>query len=632
MSLFINNGLSGLLAAQRALQTTSNNVANANTDGYVRQRVSFGENPGHEIGGFSVGTGVHVAGIDRIYDQFLGAELNNATMSQHRAQSFNDLAMRLDGLLGNPDLNISPNIQRFFDQVELLNRDPTSAVNRQQLLAEAESLTQRFHQMNSQLAGVANEVDGRLRESVITINGLAASIASVNDRIAIAGENVPNELFDEQGRLMTQLAEQIDFTAIKKSNGTVDLMVGSGQPLVLATNSFELALIPNEFDGSRMELAYSSGGQLQLISNKVSGGTVAGLMSFRNETLNAVRRDLGQVALGMTAAFNAQHRQGIDLDGNLGGDFFGDLVPVTAASANNTGTASVTTIIGDAAAVEAKDYLLRFDGAAWQLFDAATGAPESMTGTGTVADPFIADGLEITVSAGAAAGDDFLLQPVAHAAGKFSTLITNPATIAAAAPIGASASLQNAGSGIISPITIDDVTNPGLQQPVEIRFDDPATYRIYDSGGIDLTGPLPYTSGADISFNGFTVQINGAPTSADSFAVRPNGAGSGDNSNGIALAALGSLGFFANGQQSIDDLSASILTSIGSTASRSSQDLLVQGALREQIELDLESVSGVNLEEEAANLLRFQEAYLASSKIIGVANDLFQTLLGVVGR
>jgi len=632
MSLFINNGLSGLLAAQRALQTTSNNVANANTDGYVRQRVNFGQNPGHEIGGFSVGTGVNVAGIERLYDQFLGAELNNATMSQHRAQSFNNLATRLDGLLGNPDLNISPSIQRFFDQVELVNRDPTSAVNRQQLLTEAESLTQRFHQMNSQLTGIADEVDGRLRESVNTINNLAVSLASVNDRIALSGENVPNELFDEQGRLMTQLAEQIDFTAIKKSNGTIDLMVGSGQPLVLATRSFEVALIQNEYDGSQMELAYTDGNQFQLISSKVSGGAVAGLMSFRNDTLNAVHRDLGQVALGMSAAFNQQHRQGIDLNGDLGGDFFANLGPAVAASTNNSGTAAVTTVIGNASDIEAKDYVLRFDGAVWQLFDAATGATESMTGTGTGADPFIADGLEITVSAGAAAGDRFLLQPVANAAGQFDALITNPATIAAASPISASVSLQNSGTGAISPVTIDDVTNPGLLQPVEIRFDDPATYRIYDSGGTDLTGALPYTSGADITFNGFTVQISGAPTNGDSFPIRPTGAGSGDNSNGIALASIGSQGFFANGQQSIDDLSASILTSIGSTASRSGQDLLVQSALREQIELDLESISGVNLEEEAANLLRFQEAYLASSKIIGVANDLFQTLLGVVGR
>ncbi|MDH3511499.1 MAG: flagellar hook-associated protein FlgK [Gammaproteobacteria bacterium] len=632
MSLFINNGLTGLLAAQRALQTTSNNVANANTDGYVRQRVNFGENPGREIGGFSVGTGVNVAGIERIYDQFLGAELNSATMSQHRAQTFNTMALRLDGLLGNPDLNISPSIQRFFDQVELLNRDPTSAVNRQQLLAEAESLTQRFHQMNSQLAGIADEVDSRLRESVNTINNLAASIATVNDRIALSGDNVPNDLLDEQGRLMTQLAEQVDFTAVKKANGTFDLMVGSGQPLVLGTLSFELALIPNEFDGSQLELAYNDGNQLQLISNRVAGGAVAGLMSFRNDTLNAVRRDLGQVAVGMSVVFNSQHREGIDLNGDLGGDFFANLAPAVAGSANNTGAANVTAVIGDASAVEAKDYVLRFDGAAWQLFDAGTGAPKSMTGSGTGADPFIAGGLEITVGGAAAAGDRFLLQPVAQSAGKFDTLVTNPSMIAAAGPLTASVSLQNSGNATLSPITIADATNPGLLQPVDIRFDDAATYRIYDTGGADLTGPLAYTSGADISFNGFTVQISGAPTTGDTFSIGPSGAGSGDNGNGLALAAIGSQGFFANGQQSIDDLSASILTSIGSTAARSSQDLLVQSALREQIELDLESVSGVNLEEEAANLLRYQEAYLASSKIIGIANDLFQTLLGVVGR
>jgi flagellar hook-associated protein 1 FlgK len=632
MSLFINNGLTGLLAAQRALQTTSNNVANANTDGYVRQRVNFAENPGQQRVGYSVGSGVNVAGIERVYDQFLTDELNNATMSQHRAQTFNTLALRLDGLLGNPDLNISPSIQRFFDNVELVNRDPTSAVNREQLLIEAESLTQRFHQMKSQLSGIAGEVNGRRRASVNTNKKQAGRLSKVNDRIAAAGENAPNDLLDEQGRLLMQLAEQVDFTAVKKTNGSVDVMVGNGQPLVIGTKSFELALIPNEFDASKMELAFTDGNQFQLISNKVSGGAVAGLLNFRNATLNGVRLDLGQTALGLSAVFNSQHGEGIDLNGDLGGDFFANLTPAVTASVNNSGASAVTAAIGNAAAVEAKDYVLRFDGGAWELFDAATGATETMTGTGTGVDPFVADGLEITVGAGAAAGDRFLLQSVAQAAGKFATIITNPSKIAAAAPVITSVSLQNAGSGAISTVTLDDVMNPGLLQPVDIRFDDATTYRIYDSGGADLTGPQAFTSGTDISFNGFTVQISGVPSTSDTFSIGPNGANSGDNTNGLALATVVSQGFFANGQQSIDDLGASILTSIGSTAARSSQDLLVQDALREQIEFDLESVSGVNLEEEAANLLRFQEAYMASSKIIGVANTLFQTLLGVVGR
>ena len=167
MASFINNGLSALTAAQRALQTTSNNIANAGTDGYVRQRVIFAENPSQTVGsGLNIGSGVTVKGVERIYDQFLADELKSATMSEQRAQQFSDLTTRLDKLLANPDTSISQSISRFFDQAEALNRDPTSPVNRQQLLTEGQALVQRFGQMDKQLDQLGNEVDGRLRETI----------------------------------------------------------------------------------------------------------------------------------------------------------------------------------------------------------------------------------------------------------------------------------------------------------------------------------------------------------------------------------------------------------------------------------------------------------------------------------
>jgi flagellar hook-associated protein 1 FlgK len=631
MSIFLNNGLSGLLAAQRALTTTSNNVANAGTDGYARQRVMFAENPAQSIGGgLSVGSGVTVAGIDRVFDQFLADELKNATMSEGRANAFSNLATRLDSLLGNLDLGVNQSIQRFFDQAEALSRDPTSSVNRQQLLTEGEFLVQRFGQLDAQLDRINEEVDGRLRETVNTINTLASSLAQVNDRIAASSSNNPNALLDQQDRLLSELAAQIDFTAVRQGNGTVNVLIGNGQPLVLGVNSFELSLVPNEFDGSRLELGYQSGNQLQIISSKIAGGAVAGLLAFRSEALDSARRAVGQLALGLTESFNAQHVQGLDLNGELGTAFFASLSPVATASGNNSGTAAVTLTFADASAVEARDYLLRYNGSAWELFDSSTGAPVALTGSGTGADPFLAAGLEFTVSGAAAAGDRFLLRPVAQATNGMDMLISDPAKIAAAGPLLSGVSLQNISSAAISAVTVADSTDPNLLQDAQIVFDDATTYRILDGGGTDLTGPLAYTDGADISFNGWTVRVSGAPAGGDRFTVGATGAGSGDNSNALALSELPGNGFFGNGQVSLTDVGASMIANVGSTAARASADLAVQSALRQQAELDVESVSGVNLEEEAVNMLRYQEAYLAASKIITVANDLFQSLLNAV--
>lgn len=629
MSVFINNGLSGLQAAQRALQTTSNNVANANTDGYVRQRVQFGERPGQVVGGgLRVGAGVSVIGIDRVYDQFVAGELRSATMSQSRAEANNSLASRLDKLLGNPDQAIGRDLQAFFNQVEALNRDPTSAVNRQQLLNQGRALGERFAQIDTQLNQIGNETDVRLREGVNEINSLAKNLALINERINSAAGSVPNDLLNEQDRILGRLAELVDFNVVREEAGSLNVLVGSGQPLVLGVQSFELSLVQNEFDGGRLELA--AGGRA--ISNLVSGGELAGLLAFRNDSLNPARRELGQLALGLTEVFNTQHRQGVDANGALGEDFFQTITPTAAASVNNSGSAAVTVTIADSSAVEARDYILRYTGSNWELLDASTGGAVSSSGSGSAADPLLADGLSIAAGAGAASGDRYLVSAVNGAATQVGLALGDPAKIAVAAPVSTAADQGNPSSAGISAASIDDVNAPNLLQNVSIVFDDPNTFRIQDGSGTDLTGPQAYTSGADISFNGWTVQVTGAAQSGDRFGISPTGAASGDNGNGLQLAGISAQGFFDNGTLSLANLSANLVANAGAGAARAGEALSVQSALREQAELDMEAVSGVNLEEEAVNLLRYQEAYLAASKIIGVANELFRDLLAVVNR
>lgn len=627
MASLINNGLSGLLAAQRALQVTSNNVANATTDGYVRQRVELAERPAQVAGGgLSIGNGVAVNAVTRIYDQFIADELKGATMSQSRAGTVSSLANRVDNLLGNPDSGINQGIQAFFSQAEALNRDPSSAVNRQALIAEGQSLAQRFSQLDAQLGQIGEEVNGRLREAVARINNLASSLAQVNDRIATSNVSNPNDLFDEQERLLTQLAELIDFNTIRQPTGAVNVLAGNGQPLVLDNTAYALDLVQNEFDGTKMEVAYRG----RTISNLITGGEVAGLLSFRSTILDAAKRDLGQLAIGVTEVFNDQHRQGMDLDGALGGDFFGAATAVNAASANNSGSAPITVTIADPSGVEARDYLLRYTGSAWELSDMSNGAPVSLGGSGTVGDPFTAEGLEIVVGAGAAAGDRYRVSAVSGATSEVSVVLTDPRAIAAARPLTSGIALTNLSDASVSDVTVNDIADPNLLRTVQIRFDNSTTYRIWDSTGTDLTGPQSYTSGSDISFQGFTVQVTGSPQGGDAFDVRATGAGSGDNSNALALSEIPAQGFFNNGELSVSNVGANLVANVGSATARAANELSVQTLLRDQAELDLESVAGVNLEEEAVNLMRFQEAYLASSKIITVANELFLSLLGAI--
>jgi len=630
MSGTITNGLTALLAAQRALQTTSNNIANANTAGYVRQRIDFVERPGTPLGNFTIGAGVAVADISRVYDQFLTDNLRNTTSLEQRYAAFGAYASRLDTILGNPDTGISASVQRFFDQVEAVGRDPTSIAQRQQLLLEGESLATRLDQLDLQLDGLGNEIDGRLQDAAGAINQLASQLAAVNGQIMAAGSSAGANLLDQRDELLKELGGLVDITTVRQGDGSVNVLVGSGQSLVLGPNAARVLTVQDDFDASRLQLAVDFGGGPQVISNKVNGGLVGGLLAFRNDVLDGARRDLGQLAVGLGAAFNAQHRQGMDFAGDLGGDFFTTGAPVSSGASGNSAGSTLAAVITDASALSSRDYELRFDGAAWSVRDAQTGTAIPATGAGTAGSPLVFAGLSVTASA--AAGDRFLVRPFASAASQFGVALTDPAAIAAAAPLVSRASATNASVATVGAPSVTDITDPKLLTTANIVFDSPSSYVVFTGGGLDLVGPLPYTSGGTISFAGWTVEVSGQPQTGDRFIVSAAAAGSGDNANIQALAGVAQQGFFAGGTQSVNDVGADILATVGSTANRAANEVKVQQTLREQAEIDLENVSGVNLDEEAANMLRYQQAYLAASKVISVADGLFQNLIQIVGR
>ena len=632
MASFVTNALSGLLAAQRALQTTSSNIANATTEGYSRQRVVQVQGPVIGSGSLQFGYGTQIIGIERVYDQLLQDQLTAARTSQSKSEVVNQYALRLEGFLGDTGTGIASSLQAFYDQINAVANDPTSNVNRQQLLAEAESLAQRFRQLGSQLDGLENEINARLQGAVSVVNEDLRAIAELNGRIVTDGSNVASALLDERQVLIDRVAQQIDIQTIQQPDGAVNLMMSNGQPLVLSVNTFQLGLQQDEFDPARLQLTVGSTTTTNVVSRQVTGGEIGGMLTFREEMLDSARRDLGVIALGVTETFNAQNRQGLDLDGNLGTDMFAGFTPEVLPSFNNTGAATVAASFADVSAVEPRDYKLRFDGVNWNFSDAVTGQPLSPSGSGTGADPFVIDGVEIVIGGGAAAaGDEVRVRPTRGAASQVTVTMLDGNQIAAARPLAAAPGLGNGGDATVSDVTVDDFSNPALLDSVRIVFDNPpSTYVITNAAGTPLTGSIAYTSGDDISFNGWTVQVSGTPLGNDTFTIDSSGAGNGDNANANSLAALFSDGFFNNGQFSVQELSAQLTTSVGSFAARSSSELAVQSAIEQQLVLDVESVSGVNLEEEAVNMLRYQEAYLAASKAISVANDLFQTIINAI--
>jgi len=631
MTDLLKIGLSALLAQQRALGATSNNIANANTPGYARQRVEFGERAAERIGNGFVGTGVDIVSVRRITDDIAARQLHTAASSFTRSDVFAGLAAGIDNLLAADETGLNITLQNFVNAGQDLADDPAGIPARQVLLSEGRNLVSRFQMFDRRLGEIGNETSTRIRAAVTEINGLGESIATVNQQLLASGvppgAQLPPDLLDQRDRLLGRLAELVRVETAEQRDGTLSVFIGSGQALVLGTTSSSLMAGPGEFNPAQTDIAIvGSGGAAVTITQFLSGGELGGLLDFRREMLDPARADVGRMAVGLTETFNQIHREGMDLNAQLGGDFFSLSASQVFPSRNNTGAATVSVSVADIALLQPTAYRFNFDGAVFQMFRADDGTPVTLSGSGSVADPYLADGLSIVVNGAAAAGDRFLLDPLSDAPGTMNLLLNDAAQVAAAAPIRSRVAVANVGDATISPGEVADVTDPNLLATTTIAFLDPNTYSINGAGA------FAYTSGGDIVVNGSRVQISGTPVAGDQFIIESNAGGVGDNRNALRLSGVLDLGILDGGGTNLQASVGQLISSVGSQTAEVMNQRDAQGLLLQQAEQALDSVRGVNLDEEAANLLRHEQMYQAAAQTISVADTLFQSLLLAVRR
>ena len=377
---------------------------------------------------------------------------------------------------------------------------------------------------------------------------------------------------------------------------------------------------------------------LRLQSPDVQGGTLAGILAYRDGPLTEAQNELGRIAVVMGDAFNAQHRLGLDLRGQPGGNVFSVPAPVATSSSTNNGNAVLAPTITNAGALTASDYSLRYDGANWNVTRLSDGTTQAFA-----ALPQTVDGVTFALSSGApVAGDTYLVQPTRYAAGDLATLISDPAKFAAAAPIRTSLGAANAGSGAISQgfVTAAYPAAP-LAAPLTLTFNagagtltgfPPAQPVTVTVGGASTTyapgAPVPYTPGGVISFGGMEITLTGAPANGDTFTVAPNAGGVGDNRNAQLLAALATKTLVA-GSATLSGALGQLIANVGSVTSEAAAEYSAQEAMFAQTDRAMQSISGVNLDEEAANLQRFQRAYQAAGEVMRVAGSLFDTILDI---
>ncbi|MBI2380968.1 MAG: flagellar hook-associated protein FlgK [Gammaproteobacteria bacterium] len=659
-------GLSGLQASQRGIATTGHNISNVNTEGFSRQRVDSTPRQALRVGATFLGTGVELGRVRRIIDEYAISDVRNATINFNHVDNLLGKAARLDDLLADSDTGLAPGLQSFFQSVQGLTTQADSIPSRQVLLSQGQLLVQRFQKLDVQLRRERESINVELSAGARQLTQLAKAVADINQKVlgfqGSTADDQPNDLFDAREELLRQMGELAGITVVPQDSNQVSVFVGNGQPLVVGTEAQTLTTQTSQSNPGTLDLVLTVGATQFNFGQEITGGKLGGAIEYLNGVLEKGLNRIGLVAVGLADRFNTQHALGVDLNGNLGGDFFTDInanaVALARVSAlgNPAPTAVLRADVTNVGQLTDSDYQLRYDGANYTLTRVSDNTVVSIS----AGLPVSADGFSITLSGGVvAAGDTYRVQPTKNFTSQLAVQVTDTRRIAAALPIRVQAPqipTGNTGSGVVRAISISatgvgtSIQNGSLAPPVNIVFTSATTYEIRDSAAAVL-GTGTFTPGQDnnliltavpnlpnLAVHGFTalsnlgyeITLGGTPLTGDSYAVSYNTGGVGGNDNAIRLASIQGSAFLDGGGASLSEAYGTLVTEVGTRTREAEINRSARETLLQQSEARRESVSGVNLDEEAANLIKYQQAYAANAQVISVANQIFDTLLNSV--
>ena len=618
-------GSSALKAAYTQLQVTGSNIANVNTPGYTRQEAVLGAVEGQYTGGGFVGRGVDVLTIRRRYDEFLVREVQGATAAAGADRTRAEMGKRLETLFGDAGNGIGQAMDDVdFALADVANR-PFDVSARTAAMRRFDDLGRRVQSLDGQMRMLGKEVDQRIERTVGTINTTLAQLARVNGLIADRSSlgQPPNDLLDTRDRLVEDVNRQLRANAFVNPDGSVNLYTQGGEALVIGGRASELAVESDLLDGQKLRVMLrANGANLPLNPATLGGGEMAGLLRFRDEDLASAIGGIGRLVAAYGDAFNRQQALGVDANGNAGQPLFTIGAPLVNAASTNAGNAVLQVTIADGRQLAATDYRIAFDGTNATLTRTADGSTVTVAGW-----PASVDGLTFNLQSGALAAGDQLYVRAGTAYGQgFGTVSLAPSRIAAASPVAAQRGAANAGDVVVRGLSVDAV-GANLTQPVTITFTAPNTFSVSGVGTGNPTG-VAYVPGQPISFNGWRLVLDGVPAAGDTVSVGLNPSPATDNGNARRLVALAADPLVAGSPFS--DAFAGV---VGDLGARTQQAVASETMSRSLLTSALEtrsSVSGVNLDEEAVRMLQFQQAYQAASKVIATAQNMIDTLLGVM--
>lgn len=682
MASLISIGMSGLTAAQSGLHTTGNNIANADVAGYSRQQNIQTTNGSIRYGQVFIGSGTTLADVRRVYNSFLDNQLRTSTSLNSDAASYLSQITSVDSLLSDANTGITGALQNFFSSLQGLSSKPNDDASRQLLLTNAEALTNRFNTIAAQFKEQNANINGNLKSMTEQVNNLAKTVAALNEQIAkVAAVNgQPNDLMDQRDETIRQLSELVGVQTSER-NGNIDITLANGQSLVLGTSVNTLTTVTSTTDPSQVSIKLSYNNSTVDVTNSLTGGEIGGLLRYRSETLVPAQNEIGRLALVMADKMNSQLAQGIDKNGEFGAALFSDINNALAMagrsiamSGNSSGSGNLDVVIKDTGLLSTSDYQVTFTSAT--SYTVRKLPDNTSMGTFDLNDdpqPVI-DGFSLNLNGGAvSAGDSFKITPTRNAAANLDVVMTDSKRLALAAPLTATSNSSNTGTGVITQPVLTSVLDiadsaqrlelqNGIKYstPVRLVFGDetitPQTYSVVDSKGnsigsgtfvpgqnntLQINVPMVDSTGAPVldsnnvqkTFS-FQMDVAGSPKKNDTYTVSLTGAASSDNRNGLSLLELQKaqtvdVGSATKGV-SLTDAYGKLVESVGAKTKQAQMDSSATTAILTQAKASRDSLSGVQLDEEAGNLVKYQQYYTASSQIVKAAQDMFNTLISAL--
>lgn len=658
----LNIGTRALQANQIALQTTGNNIANVNTAGYSRQSVVLNTVAGQFSGGGYVGKGVEVKTILRNFSSFLTRQATLASATQNADVARSNKLNQLQDIFSGGSTGLGAAVSDMMNAFSDVASAPTDLTARTVALTRVDETAGRFRSASQALDDLMTGVQQELSQKADAINTLAYNIADVNQEIARAqgSGQPPNDLLDRRDQLVRELNQYVQTTSIPADDGTVGIFLAGSQPLVLGTTVSPVSIVNDDFgDPLKSKLAMTRDGQQILLDeNALGGGEVSGLLRFQNTDLAEGRNLLGRLTMAITTEMNAQHALGLDLDGNAGGPLFTTVnlnttanirAPEAPAKLNSNPLVEITMTITDATQLAASDYTINFSSSTTgSITRVSDGKVTNFTQTLPSTTLATVDGIQFDMPSSTlatpqtpAVGDRFLIKPFSTSASNVARVFSTPRQLAVASPIVGAMGTTNKGS--LQQVSLTALTNNQSATPhaaVSLTFavnitTGAVTYTRSDDLGVPPTA-FAFNPNTAITSADWSLELSGMPKDGDTFTVvdikdpaykldlKLNGG------NATAMMDLRDKAMFDGAVMT--DGYASAISQIGIRTQSASYSATVSSSIAANLEKDRTAVSGVNLDEEAAKLIQYQQAYQASAKMIQIAQNIFDTLIQGLGR